>query len=111
MVIAVFASYFQGLTEEAEIQFEVEGNARVAADATLSRRAVSNVMSNALEHAFPGSSVELCASDSAKYTVIEVTNQGHAIAPEHVDIFSNGFIGWTLPGTAQRRMQVWGLLS
>ncbi|SEJ84394.1 heavy metal sensor histidine kinase [Paraburkholderia diazotrophica] len=79
------ASYFQGLAEEADIHLTVEGNARVAADATLFRRAVSNLISNALEHAFHGSSVELSASESAKYTVIEVTNQGHSIAPEHVD--------------------------
>jgi two-component system heavy metal sensor histidine kinase CusS len=79
------ASYFQGLAEEADIHFIVEGNARVAADATLFRRAVSNLMSNALEHAFAGSSVELSASESARYAVVEVTNQGHEIAPEHVD--------------------------
>jgi two-component system heavy metal sensor histidine kinase CusS len=79
------ASYFQGLAEEAGVQIAVEGNARIAADGTLFRRAVSNLISNALDHAFTGSSVELSSFDSPKYAVVEVTNQGHAIAPEHVD--------------------------
>jgi two-component system heavy metal sensor histidine kinase CusS len=79
------ASYFQGLAEEAGVQIAVEGNAQVAADGTLFRRAVSNLISNALDHAFAGSSVELTSFDSPKHAVIEVTNQGHAIAPEHVN--------------------------
>ncbi len=79
------ASYFQGLAEEAGVQIAVEGNTRIAADATLFRRAVSNLMSNALDHAFTGSSVKLSSYDSPKYTVIEVTNHGHTIAQEHVD--------------------------
>ncbi|MFM0758182.1 heavy metal sensor histidine kinase [Paraburkholderia strydomiana] len=79
------ASYFQGLAEEAGVQIAVEGNARIAADGTLFRRAVSNLISNALDHAFAGSSVELSSFDSPGYAVVEVTNQGNAIAPEHVD--------------------------
>jgi two-component system heavy metal sensor histidine kinase CusS len=79
------ASYFQGLAEEAGVQIAVEGNARISADGTLFRRAVSNLISNALDHAFAGSSVELSSFDSPEYAVVEVTNQGHAIAPEHVD--------------------------
>lgn len=79
------ASYFQGLAEEEGVHIAVEGNTRVTADATLFRRAVSNLMSNALDHAFAGSSVKLSSFDSPKYSVVEVTNRGHAIAPEHVN--------------------------
>jgi two-component system heavy metal sensor histidine kinase CusS len=79
------ASYFQGLAEDAGVCIAIEGNARVHADATLFRRAVSNLTSNALEHARAGSTIELAVSTSLKYTVVEVTNQGAAIPPEHVD--------------------------
>lgn len=79
------ASYFQGLAEEAGVQIAVEGNTWIAADATLFRRAVSNLISNALDHAFAGSSVELSSFDSPKYAVVQVTNRGDVIAPEHVD--------------------------
>ncbi|MGY6151652.1 heavy metal sensor histidine kinase [Paraburkholderia graminis] len=79
------ASYFQGLAEEAGVNLAVNGNAQLSADATLFRRAVSNLMSNALDHAFAGSCVELRSFESPKYSVVEVTNRGHAIAPEHVE--------------------------
>lgn len=79
------ASYFQGIADDKEINIVVEGNAQVSADATLFRRAVSNLVSNALAHAVPGSIVKLASSHSPRYAVVEVTNQGHPIAPEHVD--------------------------
>nr|WP_241023781.1 heavy metal sensor histidine kinase [Burkholderia sp. Ac-20365] len=78
-------SYFQGLAEESDVRLTVEGTARITADATLLRRAASNLISNALEHACPGSSVELSASESSKYSVIKVTNHGQSIAPVHLE--------------------------
>ncbi|MFM0033953.1 heavy metal sensor histidine kinase [Paraburkholderia strydomiana] len=79
------ASYFQGLAEEAGVNVAVNGSAQVSADATLFRRAVSNLVSNALDHAFTGSSIELSSFDSPSYSVVKVTNRGLAIAPEHAD--------------------------
>ncbi|RQS71528.1 HAMP domain-containing protein [Burkholderia sp. Bp8963] len=79
------ASYFQSIAEDKDVNIIVEGADQVSADATLFRRAVSNLVSNALDHAFPGSTVRLKSTHSAQYTVIEVTNQGNLIAPEHLD--------------------------
>ncbi|MGE8508285.1 heavy metal sensor histidine kinase [Paraburkholderia sp. DD10] len=79
------ASYFQGLAEEAGVHFVVQGNAQLFADATLLRRAVSNLISNALDHAFAGTAVELSLYDSPKYVAIEVANHGPAIPQEHAD--------------------------
>ncbi|KVC63905.1 histidine kinase [Burkholderia ubonensis] len=79
------ASYFQGIADEKDISIVVEGDARVAADATLFRRAVSNLVSNALDHALAGSTIELAALSSAGYSVVKVTNRGRPIAPEHID--------------------------
>ncbi|WP_431823594.1 heavy metal sensor histidine kinase [Burkholderia sp. F1] len=79
------ASYFQGLADEKDIRIVVEGDARVAADATLFRRAVSNLVSNALDHALAGSTIELAALSSAGFSVVKVTNRGRPIAPEHID--------------------------
>ncbi|HDR8968094.1 TPA: heavy metal sensor histidine kinase [Burkholderia vietnamiensis] len=79
------ASYFQALAEDAGVHINVEGNASVFADATLFRRAVSNLTSNALDHARPGSSIELAVSSTPKYAVVEVTNQGAVIPPEQIN--------------------------
>ncbi|NTX25992.1 heavy metal sensor histidine kinase [Burkholderia pyrrocinia] len=79
------ASYFQALADEAGVRIDVHGDAPVVADATLFRRAVSNLASNALEHAEAASTIELAVSAQAGYAVVEITNRGAAIPPEQVD--------------------------
>ncbi|KVH54597.1 histidine kinase [Burkholderia sp. MSMB1072] len=79
------ASYFQALADEAGVRIDVHGEAPVVADATLFRRAVSNLASNALEHAEAASTIELAVSVQGGYAVVEVTNRGAAIPPEQVE--------------------------
>jgi len=79
------ASYFQALADEAGVRLDVHGAAPVVADATLFRRAVSNLVSNALEHAEAGSTIELAVSTRPGYAVVEVTNRGVAIPPEQIE--------------------------
>ena len=56
------ASYFQALADEAGVRIDVHGEAPVVADATLFRRAVSNLTSNALEHAEAASTIGFAVS-------------------------------------------------
>ncbi|MBN3565606.1 heavy metal sensor histidine kinase [Burkholderia cenocepacia] len=79
------ASYFQALADEAGVRIDVHGEAPVVADATLFRRAVSNLASNALEHAQAASTIELAVSVQGSYAVVEVTNRGVPIPPEQVE--------------------------
>ncbi|MGU7857092.1 heavy metal sensor histidine kinase [Burkholderia orbicola] len=79
------ASYFHALADEAGVRIYVRGEAPVVADATLFRRAVSNLASNALEHAQAASTIELAVSTQRGYAVVEVTNRGVAIPPEQVE--------------------------
>ncbi|PHP86330.1 MULTISPECIES: heavy metal sensor histidine kinase [Burkholderia] len=79
------ASYFQALADEAGVRIDVRGEAPVVADATLFRRAVSNLASNALEHAQATSTIELAVSTQGDYAVVEVTNRGAAIPPEQIE--------------------------
>ncbi|WP_321923408.1 heavy metal sensor histidine kinase [Burkholderia sp. BCC1998] len=79
------ASYFQALADEAGVRLDVRGEAPVVADATLFRRAVSNLASNALEHAEAGSTIELAVSTRPGFAVVEVTNRGVAIPPEQIE--------------------------
>ncbi|WP_272544859.1 heavy metal sensor histidine kinase [Burkholderia cepacia] len=79
------ASYFQGIADEKSVGIVVQGNALVSADATLFRRAVSNLVSNAIDHATVGSTVVLTSCWSAGHAVIEVTNHGRPIPTEHID--------------------------
>ncbi|MBR7994261.1 heavy metal sensor histidine kinase [Burkholderia cenocepacia] len=79
------ASYFHALADEAGVRIDVHGEAPVVADATLFRRAVSNLASNALEHAQAASTIELAVSTQGSYAVVEVTNRGVPIPPEQVE--------------------------
>ncbi|VVE47148.1 HAMP domain-containing protein [Pandoraea cepalis] len=79
------ASYFQGLAEEAGVDIAVEADARIWADAGMFRRAVSNLVSNALTHAAAGTAITLCARESTRQTIVSVTNHGECIAPEHIE--------------------------
>ncbi|KVD96404.1 histidine kinase [Burkholderia stagnalis] len=79
------ASYFQGLAEDAGVRIVVHGRGNVHADAPLFRRAVSNLVSNALQHAHRGSTIELAVSVGADHAAVSVANQGAVIAPDQLD--------------------------
>jgi two-component system heavy metal sensor histidine kinase CusS len=49
------------------------------------RRAVSNLVSNALDHAAPGSTIVLKATAQPRAMSISVTNSGKVIPPIHLD--------------------------
>ena len=79
--------YFEPLAEERGVAIACNGCAqkrRVWADRVLLRRAIANLVANALRHAAPGTTVSIDARmhDGGACT-IEVSNEGDPIAPEH----------------------------
>jgi two-component system heavy metal sensor histidine kinase CusS len=81
---ARLASYFEGVAENKGVHFAIDGAIQVRADPSLLRRAVSNLVSNALQHADPDSEVALRAFRSGDCVAVEVTNNGQSIPPEHI---------------------------
>lgn len=63
----------------------MRGDAPVVADAMPLRRAMSNLASNALEHAERASAIGLAVSVQGDDAVVEVTNRSAAIPPEQVE--------------------------
>jgi two-component system heavy metal sensor histidine kinase CusS len=60
------------------------GGRRVWADKTMMRRAVANLVSNALRYAPPRTTIELhCTMHDDGSCSLEVSNEGPPIAPEH----------------------------
>jgi Osmosensitive K+ channel histidine kinase len=55
-------------------------------DSTRLQQAVSNLLSNAIEHGSPGGSVELIARKDAESVVIDVSNEGATIPPEMLQV-------------------------
>lgn len=80
------AAFFEMLAQEQglELVLQVTKNAQVWADDTLLTRATGNLLTNAIRHARPGSTVVLSGSVAPNGGChIAVSNEGEPIAPEH----------------------------
>jgi two-component system, OmpR family, heavy metal sensor histidine kinase CusS len=80
-----FAAYFHDMADEGGLAIVAQGEAPLHADPLLFRRALNNLVANALQHAAPGSTIELRASARGAGVDISVANTGATIAPEHRD--------------------------
>lgn len=79
------ADYFEGPSSEADVTLRVEASATVNADRDLFRRAVNNLLSNALRYTPSGQTIRLRAVNTGQGADIVVENPGQGIAPEHLD--------------------------
>ncbi|MFC7516686.1 heavy metal sensor histidine kinase [Herbaspirillum sp. GCM10030257] len=78
------ADYFEGIAADAGVQVVVEGNAKLNADPALFRRAVSNLVANAIRYTAQGESVRLRAANIPNSTSISVINPGVGIDQHHL---------------------------
>ncbi|QOY94943.1 heavy metal sensor histidine kinase [Massilia sp. UMI-21] len=78
------ANFFEGMAEERGLRLACSGAGQFPADPSLLRRALANLVSNALRHADPGSVVTLHAQPREGTVELSVHNRGTAIAPEHL---------------------------
>lgn len=90
------ADYFSDLAEERDLRLHCEGDVPVSAEPQLLRRAVANLIANALRHARPGSRVDLRAwrdttPDGGGAVVLAVINDGAPVAPEQLARFFDRF--------------------
>ncbi|MFL9921048.1 heavy metal sensor histidine kinase [Paraburkholderia fungorum] len=81
---ARLTSYFEGVAENNGIHFTIDSAIHVRADPSMLRRAISNLVSNALAHADAESEIALRAYRSGEHVAVEVTNNGQTIPPEHI---------------------------
>ncbi|WP_075792182.1 heavy metal sensor histidine kinase [Massilia putida] len=79
--------YFEMLAEDKGIRLGLDDVAarQVYADPVLLRRAVSNLVSNAIAHTPPGGVVSLGARSDSQWVTLSVRNSGDGIAPEHLE--------------------------
>lgn len=88
------ADYFELLADARRITIRVDAQGRVLADPTLLRRAVSNLISNAVRYAPSGAEIRLLARQVGAEARIEVSNPGPGIAAEQLPkLFDRFFRG------------------
>ncbi|NOK13726.1 heavy metal sensor histidine kinase [Corallococcus exercitus] len=87
------SDYFSDMAEERELRIACHGDARLWAEPALLRRALANLLSNALRHADRHSVIELRAAPDASGTgaVLEVRNQGAPVPPEALPFLFDRF--------------------
>ena len=79
------ADYFEGLSSEAGVTINVDATATLYADRDLFRRAVNNLLSNALRYTPSGQAIFLRATHTGQGADVTVENPGRGIDPEHLD--------------------------
>ena len=79
------ADYLSLAAEERGVSVEVTGTALVRADRMLVERAITNLVNNAIRHAFAGSVVRISISVEAGFTMLAVTNIGESIPQIHLE--------------------------
>jgi two-component system heavy metal sensor histidine kinase CusS len=73
--------FYEALAEEKSLRLVLEGQAEVEGDRLMVRRAVSNLLSNALRHATPGTAVRVTLGGAGEEAVLCVHNEGPGIDP------------------------------
>jgi len=77
--------YYEVWAEERGVSLALEGGAAVAGDRLMLRRALSNLISNAIRHTPSGHTVKVLLHQASNQSVsISVENPGPAIPPEHI---------------------------
>lgn len=74
--------YYEALAEDRGVGLQLTGQGRVRGDRLMLRRAISNLLSNALRHAPRGTSVAVSVVQSAGTVSVRVLNQGEPIASQ-----------------------------
>lgn len=74
--------FYEALAEEKGIRLQLDGEGRIHGDRLMLRRALSNLLSNALRHTPAQGSVRLTIAEDDKTLVVDVENSGGTI-PAH----------------------------
>ena len=74
--------FYEALAEEKQIELRCSGTAVLSGDRLMLRRAISNLLSNALRHTPPRGCVEVVIESRPSAISLRVENSGSTIAPE-----------------------------
>lgn len=77
--------FYEALAEENHVRLALHGECEVWADRLMLRRAVSNLLSNAVRHTPAGGTVDVTLSAVQAGGQLTVENPGPTLAPQHLD--------------------------
>jgi two-component system, OmpR family, heavy metal sensor histidine kinase CusS len=83
--------FYEALAEEKRIRLRLSGAAVVVGDRLMLRRALSNLLSNALRHTPSGEAVEIRIDSAHGWARLSVRNPGPAIPPDRIPLLFDRF--------------------
>lgn len=90
--ITALFDYYEAVAEEKGLQLVLEGNAIVTADRLMLRRALGNVLSNAIRHSAINTTLRVQISADAELVTLRMENTGDLIPEEFLErIFDRFF--------------------
>ncbi|MGL1834343.1 heavy metal sensor histidine kinase [Rhodocyclaceae bacterium SMB388] len=88
---AALLEFYEALAEEKAIRLSVSGQAEVTGDRLMLRRALSNLLSNAIRHTPASGFVDVAIQQNQDAVSITVTNPGETIPPEQLPLLFERF--------------------
>lgn len=82
--ISSMLEFYEAVAEEKQLQLSLHGHAEVHGDRLMLRRAVGNLLSNAIRHTSERGSIRIALESGADGVCIRVENSGEPIPPEHL---------------------------
>lgn len=82
--VASAADYFEAAAAERSQRISVAGEGRIAADRLMVRRAVTNLLSNAVRYSRAGAAIQVSIEGDAESCSVTVSNPGEALPPEEL---------------------------
>jgi two-component system, OmpR family, heavy metal sensor histidine kinase CusS len=84
---ARIVEYFEDLADDRDVRIESHSaeTGTVFADPLLLRRALGNLLANAVRYAEPGTAISMTAEARADGVALQVENRGPTIAPHHLE--------------------------
>ncbi|GAB3183546.1 heavy metal sensor histidine kinase [Hydrogenophaga aquatica] len=76
--------FYDAVAEDRSIHLQVQGEASVVGDRLMLRRAISNLLSNALRYGTQNSTVKASITTNAESVILCIENTGKTIDPEHL---------------------------
>ncbi len=93
--------FYEALAEDKAVRLDLQGDGRIRGDRLMLRRALSNLISNALRYTPPGGSIVVDVADAGEHVEVAVQNDGAEIDPRLLpsifDRFSRGDKSRTRP--------------
>lgn len=80
--VQALLEFYEAVVEEKQVKISMQGDGTISGDRLMFRRAVSNLLSNALQHTPTGGDITIRISEQDSDTCVAVENSGPTIEPQ-----------------------------